>query len=244
MRRAIGCAIPQGIRRRSPHRVPPRERLPSPPHGPDHRQRQVGPVPGHRPRLGCLPHPRCGDHVGGTIRHGERIITIDDLLVSPSFIANIDEAMNHYDVRSIYSGEIGEALGSCLRPQRGPHGDHQRSRRCRGHRPPGGAQQTDAGFATDGTKLWQGTFNAGVTLDQNDIPQGDRYGFFRSGAVCPRGHVREADQPGPQRPTGSIARAARSSASTTSSSSRPTTCRAPMTAPTSTSRPTAATTTR
>ena len=40
----------------------------------------------------------------------ERLIYIDDLLVSSTFIANIDEAKNHYDVRSIYSTEIGRAL--------------------------------------------------------------------------------------------------------------------------------------
>lgn len=44
------------------------------------------------------------------IRHGERVITIDNLLLSSTFIARIDEAMNHYDVRSIYSSELGRAL--------------------------------------------------------------------------------------------------------------------------------------
>ena len=47
---------------------------------------------------------------GGQIRAGERIVTIDDLLISSQFIANIDEAVNHYDVRSIYSKEAGIAL--------------------------------------------------------------------------------------------------------------------------------------
>lgn len=47
---------------------------------------------------------------GGQIGHGEKVITIDDLLVSPTFIANIDEAKNHYDVRSIYSQEQGQVL--------------------------------------------------------------------------------------------------------------------------------------
>jgi hypothetical protein len=44
------------------------------------------------------------------IRHGERVISIDNLLLSSTFIARIDEAMNHYDVRSIYSTELGRAL--------------------------------------------------------------------------------------------------------------------------------------
>ena len=47
---------------------------------------------------------------GGQIRAGERIVSIDDLLISSQFIANIDEAINHYDVRSIYSKEAGIAL--------------------------------------------------------------------------------------------------------------------------------------
>tara|TARA_R110000764_G_scaffold49631_2_gene109652 strand:- start:4141 stop:5124 length:984 start_codon:yes stop_codon:yes gene_type:complete len=57
-----------------------------------------------------------GSHTAGAeivptaINHSEKIITIDDLLVSSAFISNIDEAMNHYDVRSIYSKQIGEAL--------------------------------------------------------------------------------------------------------------------------------------
>jgi len=47
---------------------------------------------------------------GGKIRAGERIVTIDDLLISAQFIPSIDEAINHYDVRSIYSKEAGIAL--------------------------------------------------------------------------------------------------------------------------------------
>jgi hypothetical protein len=49
---------------------------------------------------------------GGQIRAGERIVSIDDLLISSQFIANIDEAINHYDVRSIYSKEAGIALAN------------------------------------------------------------------------------------------------------------------------------------
>lgn len=44
------------------------------------------------------------------INHNERNVAINDLLTSTAFVANIDEAMNHYDVRSIYSKEIGQAL--------------------------------------------------------------------------------------------------------------------------------------
>ena len=46
------------------------------------------------------------------IKHGERTVTVDDLLISAQFLSNVDEAMNHYDVRSIYSKEAGFALAN------------------------------------------------------------------------------------------------------------------------------------
>lgn len=48
--------------------------------------------------------------VPSAIAHSEKVVNINDLLTSSVFIAKIDEAMNHYDVRSIYSTEIGTAL--------------------------------------------------------------------------------------------------------------------------------------
>jgi len=44
-------------------------------------------------------------------KQGERIISIDDLLVNAQFIPNIDDAMSHYDIRSIYTQEAGFGLG-------------------------------------------------------------------------------------------------------------------------------------
>jgi hypothetical protein len=49
---------------------------------------------------------------GKNIQHNEKIIAINDLLLSDVFISNIDEAKNHYDVRSIYSNEMGIALAN------------------------------------------------------------------------------------------------------------------------------------
>merc|ERR1712023_369484 len=44
------------------------------------------------------------------IKANEKIINIDDLLIAQSFIANIDELKNHYDVRATYADELGKAL--------------------------------------------------------------------------------------------------------------------------------------
>ena len=42
--------------------------------------------------------------------HSEVTIAIDGVLTSSAFLADIDEAKNHYEVRSIYSTEIGRQL--------------------------------------------------------------------------------------------------------------------------------------
>ena len=43
-------------------------------------------------------------------KQGERLVSIDDLLLNAQFIPNIDEAMSHYDIRSIYTQEAGFGL--------------------------------------------------------------------------------------------------------------------------------------
>jgi hypothetical protein len=40
----------------------------------------------------------------------EKIISIDDMLIASTFVAEIDELMNHFDIRSVYSAELGKAL--------------------------------------------------------------------------------------------------------------------------------------
>ena len=50
--------------------------------------------------------------LGDSVQHGEVTVTVDDLLVSAAFIPKIDEAMQHYEVRSTYSKEMGNALAN------------------------------------------------------------------------------------------------------------------------------------
>jgi len=44
------------------------------------------------------------------IKANEKIISIDDLLISQAFISSLEEMKNHYDVRQTYSAELGKAL--------------------------------------------------------------------------------------------------------------------------------------
>lgn len=120
-------------------------------------------------------HTPGAEILGQQIKGSERIITIEDLLLASVFVANIDELMTHFDVRGPYTEQIGQALAKFL--------DQNLSRvvsnAARQATPnvtglPAGTLLTDADFATDGTKLYGGIFNAGVVLDQNDIPREGR----------------------------------------------------------------------
>lgn len=59
-------------------------------------------------------HTPGNEITGSTVNHGEVVITIDDLLISSAFVANIDEAKNHYEVRAEYSKQMGQALAQTL----------------------------------------------------------------------------------------------------------------------------------
>jgi hypothetical protein len=63
-------------------------------------------------RASAYYHTPGNEILGGKIKKNERVITIDELLIAPTFIADIDDAMNHYDVRSHYSQEIGRVLAN------------------------------------------------------------------------------------------------------------------------------------
>jgi hypothetical protein len=55
-------------------------------------------------------HQPGAEILGQKISHAETVINIDEKLISDVFIADIDEAMNHYEVRGEYSKQCGEAL--------------------------------------------------------------------------------------------------------------------------------------
>ena len=61
-------------------------------------------------RIDAAYHTAGAEILGSTANHNEKVITINDLLTSSVFLSNIEEAKNHWDVRSAYSAEIGRAL--------------------------------------------------------------------------------------------------------------------------------------
>ena len=61
-------------------------------------------------RIAAAYHTPGSEITGTDVNHNDKVITINDLLVSSAFLSNIEEAKNHWDVRSAYSNEIGRAL--------------------------------------------------------------------------------------------------------------------------------------
>lgn len=116
---------------------------------------------------------------GGQIKQAEKVITIDDLLQANVSIANIDEAMNHYDLRGPYSQELGQALAEAY--------DLNVARvmtiAARSNDPlterDGGTVLTNAAMDTDKDVLRTSLFTAAQRLDEKKVPGSDRYAFFR-----------------------------------------------------------------
>lgn len=114
------------------------------------------------------------------IGHNERVINVDNLLLSSTFIAKIDEAMNHYDVRSIYTEEIGRALAKNFDRTIAQviHLASSASASAPGKAGAGSITitGTTAGVVADGVNLAKGIYDAVVVLDKNDVPDdGNRF---------------------------------------------------------------------
>lgn len=107
---------------------------------------------------------------GDQIEHTEITVDPDDKLVSSVFIADIDELLNHFDVRQPYTKEMGEFLArhydanvlrTILKSARQGalfSGDQ------------GGTGLQDANFATTATNLIDGFSAAKQAMDEKDVP--------------------------------------------------------------------------
>ncbi|WP_139812526.1 capsid protein [Ensifer aridi] len=117
--------------------------------------------------------------LGSVAKFNERVITIDDLLLTDYFTANIYEAMNHFESRSEMTKQLGEELAQAydrnvartavLASRKGPVVDGL----------PGGGSLTNAAFLTDSDKLASAFFDAAAIFDDKYIPDADRYGFLK-----------------------------------------------------------------
>ena len=113
------------------------------------------------------------------IKHAERVINIDDVLIADTFIADIDEAKNHYDIRSEYSRLLGMALGKKFDEQtmRVVGLAARASTTVTGGS--GGSAITSANSGTAGADMAAAIFDAAQALDEKDVPENDRYALVK-----------------------------------------------------------------
>jgi hypothetical protein len=128
-----------------------------------------------------------GNEITGSVaNHSETVITIDDLLIANTFIANYDEAMSHFDVRSTYSKELGGALAR----QMDRHIAQMLVLAARGSATVTGrsggtvilnnnAALAGTDLANNGAHIASALFLAAAELDNKNVPDEDRYALFR-----------------------------------------------------------------
>ena len=119
-------------------------------------------------------HTAGNEITGQAIKHNEKIINIDSMLLSDVFVDEISELKNHYDVRSIYAKEMASALSNKV-------DTHllslailasQASANISGGT--GGTEITDADANTNATSLINSVFEAIQKLDENNVPTAGR----------------------------------------------------------------------
>ena len=128
------------------------------------------------------------------MEHNERVIAIDGLLTADCLITDIDDAMNHYDVRVEYSRQLGEALAmaaDCAVINELANEAAKDATSKNGNIPDNGTGAdkvlgTGKAFefvtgldisqdATYGNKILEGLLAARAQMTKNYVPMGDRY---------------------------------------------------------------------
>lgn len=121
-----------------------------------------------------------GNQIIGTQQKvAEATVNIDDKLISSVFLADIDEAKNHYDVRSQFSAEMGNALAYTF--DKNVAAVIAKAARTATHFNtdlPGGTRIKIVAAnkaAITGAQLATALFAAAQKMDENNLPEGDRY---------------------------------------------------------------------
>ena len=114
------------------------------------------------------------------IKANEKIINIDDLLIAQSFIANIDELKNHYDVRATYADELGKALARTYDQNVAKQIANASRASTNLSGGDGGivltlANGNTASSDVTGDEIAAAIYDIAQTFDERDIPPTDRY---------------------------------------------------------------------
>ena len=117
--------------------------------------------------------------IGNQQKVAEATVNIDDKLISSVFLPDIDEAKNHYDVRSQFSAEMGNALAYTYdKNVAAVIAKAARTATNFNTDLPGGTRikiVATSKAAITGAQLATALFAAAQKMDENNLPEGDRY---------------------------------------------------------------------
>ena len=120
---------------------------------------------------------------GDQINLGEKVVTVDDLLLASTFIAKIDEAMNHFEVRGEFSKQMGMALAQAYDRNLLSLAVKAARDTGAGGLGKGTADQGDAVSYKLGTitptltQKIDGLYAVAQKMDENNIPESGRWAF-------------------------------------------------------------------
>lgn len=118
--------------------------------------------------------------VGTPVAHNERVITIDDLLVANVMIADIEDAKRHYDVRSEYTKQMGEALAKTFDINVARTGILAARAAATITGLPGGTVIAGgAAIKTTSSLIKTALFAAAQKFDENNVSSTDRFAFLK-----------------------------------------------------------------
>ena len=125
------------------------------------------------------------------IKKAEQIITIDKMLLASTFLSNIDDVKNHYDIRSVYANELGKALAlrfdtaiakvfiAAARSSAVITGGKTGGQLDVANNDFSAGDVAGTPAAVTGSELITALFSAAQKLDENDIPSDGRFAVLR-----------------------------------------------------------------
>jgi len=122
-------------------------------------------------------HSPGAEILGGNIKTNEITINVDDLLIASVFIDSLEETMNHFDVRGPYAQELGAALAKRMDEnllRLVDIGAQNQTPTVTGLEA-GIEIDTAANDLTDGDKVAEQIFTGAQKMDENYVPQDNRY---------------------------------------------------------------------
>jgi len=125
-------------------------------------------------------HTAGNEITGQAIKHNEKVITLDEMLLADVFVAEVEELKSAYDVRAEYSRQMGSALANKV-------DKHLLSLAILASRvtTPNvtggnvGTEILDADANTNATSLIDSVFEAIQKLDENNVPSDGRVCIVR-----------------------------------------------------------------